>query len=93
LYDGDLEGLARKLAPFKLVRMALLNGRHIGDLELPAGVTVVEQEHGRLTLRVSRAEAPSLTAHLLHSLPVADLAVEDPPIEAVIDQIYQGGAA
>ena len=93
LYDGDLGGLAQKLAPFKLIRMALRNGRHSGDLELPAGATVVEREGGRLTLRVSRAEAPSLTAHLLHSLPVADLAVEDPPIEAVIDQIYQEGTA
>jgi ABC-2 type transport system ATP-binding protein len=93
LYDGKLEGLAQKLAPFKLVRLALPNGRHSGDLELPAGVTVVEQENGRLTLRVSRTEAPSLTAHLLHSLPVADLAVEDPPIETVIDQIYQEGTA
>ena len=73
--------------------MALLNGRSSDRLELPAGVTVVERESGRLTLRVSRADAPSLTAHLLHTLPVADLAVEDPPIEAVIDQIYQEGTA
>ena len=28
---------------------------------------------------------------LLGSLPVVDLTVEDPPIEAVIDQIYQEG--
>ena len=53
----------------------------------------MEQENGRLTLRVARAEAPALTAHLLNTLPVVDLAVEDPPIEAVIDQIYQEGGA
>jgi ABC-2 type transport system ATP-binding protein len=45
----------------------------------------------RLTLRAARSEAPALTARLLDTLPVADLSVEDPPIEAVIDQIYQGG--
>jgi len=28
---------------------------------------------------------------LLNTLPVADLSVKDPPIEAVIDQIYQEG--
>jgi ABC-type uncharacterized transport system ATPase subunit len=28
----------------------------------------------------------------LQRLPVADLTVEDPPLEAVIDQIYQEGA-
>ena len=40
-----------------------------------------------------RDEAPALTAHLLSTLPVADLTVEDPPIEAVIDQIYSGGCS
>jgi ABC-2 type transport system ATP-binding protein len=93
LYDGELKGLAERLAPFKLIRMALRNGQGHSGLELPPGVDVVEQDNGRLTLRVGRAEAPSLTAHLLNTLPVADLAVEDPPIEAVIDQIYQEGAA
>jgi ABC-2 type transport system ATP-binding protein len=95
LYDGELQGLAQRLAPFKLIRMALRHdhGTDSGDVELPPGVDIVERDNGRLTLRVGRSEAPALTAHLLNTLPVADLAVEDPPIEAVIDQIYQEGAA
>ncbi len=89
LYDGALQGLAQRLAPFKLIRMAL---RHTeNEPPLPAGVEVVARENGNLTLRVPRAAAPALTAQLLHTLPIADLAVEDPPIEAVIDQIYQDG--
>ena len=94
LYDGPLSGLAERLAPFKLVRMTLRNGRTAGGglSQLPGGVEVVEGQNGRLTLRVERAEAPSITAYLLNHLPVVDLAVEDPPIEAVIDQIYQEGA-
>jgi ABC-2 type transport system ATP-binding protein len=90
LYDGELSGLAERLAPFKLIRMSLRNG-HGDRLTLPDEVDVVERENGRLTLRVGRSDAPSVTAHLLHALPVADLSVEDPPIEAVIDQIYQEG--
>ncbi|NLF75362.1 MAG: ABC transporter, partial [Chloroflexi bacterium] len=35
---------------------------------------------------------PALTARLLSTLPVIDLAVEDPPVDAVIDQIYQEGS-
>ncbi len=89
LYDGELQGLAQRLAPFKLVRMAL---RHTEtEPVLPAAAEVVERENGNLTLRVPRADAPAITAQLLNTLPVADLAVEDPPIEAVIDQIYQNG--
>ncbi len=93
LYDGELNGLAERLAPFKLIRVTLHNGHADQDLQLPPGSDVIERENGRLTLRVQRADAPSITAHLLNRLPVADLAVEDPPIEAVIDQIYQEGAA
>ena len=91
LYDGELQGLARKLAPFKLIRVALASSQGEAEPGLPEGVDLVERENGRLTLRVARADAPALTAHLLASLPVADLAVEDPPIEAVIDQVYQEG--
>ena len=94
LYDGALSRLAERLAPFKLIRMSLGNGQagKGGDLALPAGVDVVARENGRVTLRVGRAAAPAVTAYLLNTLPVVDLSVEDPPIEAVIDQIYQGGS-
>jgi ABC-2 type transport system ATP-binding protein len=93
LYDGELSGLAERLAPFKLIRVAV--GADCVQppvaCDLPTDVDVIEQENGRLTLRVARAEAPQVTAYLLDTLPVADLSIEDPPIEAVIDQIYQGG--
>jgi ABC-2 type transport system ATP-binding protein len=92
LYDGELNGLAEQLAPFKLIRVALRNGhRERADLDLPPGADLVERENGRLALRVERAAAPTITAQLLKSLPVADLTVQDPPIEAVNDQIYQEG--
>lgn len=90
LYDGELSGLAQRMAPFKLVRVTL-GGEVNGDLPLPAGVEVIEREAGTFTLRAPRADAPAVTAHLLHNLPVADLTVEDPPIEAVIDQVYREG--
>jgi ABC-2 type transport system ATP-binding protein len=92
LYDGALKGLAERLAPFKLIRVALSNGAAWEGAELPSAAELVERSNGQRTLRVTRAQAPSVTAWLLNALPVADLAVEDPPIEAVIDQIYQEGA-
>ncbi len=91
LYDGELNGLAQRLAPFKLLRVSLREERTNGSLSLPPGVEVTEREPNRLTLRAPRADAPSLTSMLLQALPVADLTIEDPPIEAVIDQIYTEG--
>jgi ABC-2 type transport system ATP-binding protein len=123
LYDGELGGLARHLAPFKLVRLALrpeaghpppdldlppgvdLLSREDGSLtlrsqagdpltgfDLPPGVDLLSREDGGLTLRVPRSETAALTAHLLQTLPVIDLSVEDPPLEAVIDRVYQEGS-
>lgn len=91
LYEGTLNALAQRLAPFKLLRLTLENGRERSGLALPDGVEVLEQEDHRLTLRVKRERAPAVTAELLSGLAVADLTVEDPPLEAVIDQVYQEG--
>jgi ABC-2 type transport system ATP-binding protein len=90
IYDGDLKGLAKQLAPFKLLRINLQEDKVNGDYDLPNDVEVLERTPNNLTLRVPRLLAPTLTARLLNELPVADLTVEDPPIEAVIDQIYSG---
>jgi ABC-2 type transport system ATP-binding protein len=101
LYDGALTGLAQKLAPFKLIKVSLGNGHASAAspvhtegpqlVDLPEGVEMMSRENGQVTLRVSREAAPRVTSHLLNTLAVVDLSVEDPPIEAVIDQIYQDG--
>ena len=92
MYDGELNGLAQRLAPFKLLRVTLHQEGANGGPEMPGGVEITEQEGNRLTLRVPREEAPMLTAKVLQTLSVADLTVEDPPIEAVIDKIYTEAA-
>jgi ABC-2 type transport system ATP-binding protein len=93
LYDGELGSLAQKMAPFKLVRITLgaENGSFNRDIILPSGVEITNRENNLLTLRVRRTDAPAVTAQLLQTLPVSDLTVEDPPIEAVIDQVYMEG--
>ena len=91
LYDGALNQLATRLAPFKLIRVGLSNSHT--DIALPNGVELLQREDDHLQLRAARSDAPAIMAQLLSTLPVIDLVVEDPPIEAVIDQIYQEGAS
>jgi ABC-2 type transport system ATP-binding protein len=88
LYDGPLTELGDRLAPFKLIRLTLSSTI---DEELPIQAHVISRENNTMTLRVRRQEAPAATARLLSTLPILDLAVENPPLEAVIDQIYQEG--
>jgi len=42
-------------------------------------------------LEVRREEAAATSARLLAALPVADLSIEDPPIEEVIRQAFAQG--
>ena len=51
---------------------------------------VVASEGSRHTLRVPKVDTPQVTARLLADLPIADLTVEDPPIEDVIEQVFAG---
>lgn len=92
LYDGDLAQLGEQLAPFKLVRLTLNMDNPLAALReyLPADVEVLTGDNGEVLIRVERRQASQLTATLLNTFPVVDLSIENPPIEAVIDQIYQG---
>ncbi len=93
LYDGNLQALAHKLAPHKLLRI-LLEDTYVeqhGSPVLPAQATIVEHEGSSWTLRVHSSEVTNTASYLLNTFPILDLSIEDPPIETVIDTIYQGG--
>jgi ABC-type uncharacterized transport system ATPase subunit len=89
-YDGPLERLAARLSPYKLLRVTV-PGAGRDDFERVG--EVVETSGETWVLRVRRDDAARATADLLGRLSVADLAVEEPPLETVIDQAYRGLAA
>ena len=49
-----------------------------------------KREEAKVTLRVPRGKASATVARILKELPVVDLTVQDPPIEEIIDQVFQG---
>jgi ABC-2 type transport system ATP-binding protein len=87
LYDGGLEELVERMAPFKLIEIDL--ERETEGLDLSRFGELIRREGQKLVLRVPKAETPAATARLLAELPVLDLSVEDPPIEEVIDRVFQ----
>ncbi len=92
LYDGQLSKLSTRLAPYKLLRITLSSLTwNAAEEKLPAGAEILEQQENVLSIRIPRAGAAELTAEMLHRFPVADISVEDPPLEAVIDKVYQAG--
>ncbi len=51
---------------------------------------VLARESRKVTLRVDKEQAASITSRLLAELPVLDLTIEDPPIEDVIQRVFSG---
>ena len=50
-------------------------------------------DDGKASIRVGRGLAPDVASRLLRDLPVADLTIEDPPIEDVIESVFAGAKA
>ena len=88
LYDGELARLGAQFDATKTIGVTLKDGE--GDLS--AYGEVISSEDGRVTLRVSRADAPEVATRLLRDLAVADLTIEDPPIEDVIERVFASGS-
>jgi ABC-2 type transport system ATP-binding protein len=83
-YDGPLVELSARLSPYKLIRISAQD-------DPSAFGEVIEKSDGQWVLRVPRDEVAGTTARLLQALEVVDLAVEEPPLENVIDQAYREG--
>ena len=88
LYDGALADLAERMAPYKRISVTLHTPLVSRDLS-PYGEVASSDEY-RATLHVARAVAPDRTARLVRDLgdDLADISVEDPPIEEVIDRVF-----
>jgi ABC-2 type transport system ATP-binding protein len=87
LYDGELAKLGTRFDATKTIGVTLKEGA----VDLSAYGEVLSSDDGRVTLRVSRADAPEVATRLLRNLPVADLTIEDPPIEDVIERVFASG--
>ncbi|HET9984086.1 MAG TPA: ATP-binding cassette domain-containing protein [Longimicrobiales bacterium] len=90
LYDGELRTLVARIARTKRIELVLGPGVTPERLAAFGDVRVFRPPNA--TLEVPRDEAPRISARLLAALPVADLSIEDPPIEEVIRQAFEGGA-
>jgi ABC-2 type transport system ATP-binding protein len=89
IHDGDLKSLIKTMDPDKRVSFTLTSPAD--DEALKKLGTVLVREGDRITLRVTERELPQVVGHLLGPLKVADLAIEDPPLEDILRTMF--GAA
>lgn len=88
MYDGAIAELAMTVEPYKLLRVTV--GPDVKPNWSAFG-EVLEESEGSAVLRVRREDVPAMTGKLLAELSVADLSVEEPPLERVMDQVYRKG--
>jgi ABC-2 type transport system ATP-binding protein len=86
-YDGGIGDLSRRIAPFKLIGVALRDNVK-SDLGRYGSLVAGEDGDGKELLQVPADEVAAITARLLSELPVQDLTIEDPPIEDVIERAF-----
>src|SRR6266516_1413580 len=89
LYDGALEALVARIARTKRIELVLADG--VTAEALAAFGAVKEFRFPNAVLEVPREDAAATSARLLAALPVADLSIEDPPIEDVIRVAFARG--
>ncbi|NEP83720.1 MAG: ATP-binding cassette domain-containing protein [Okeania sp. SIO3B3] len=95
IYDGSLDGLLDRFAPYREVQIELLNPvstdvdsfeqnlSNYGEVEMLEGQSI--------HLLVRRENLTATVAQILAELEVQDLTVTDPPIEEVIGRVFRAG--
>ena len=86
-YDGGINDLSRRIAPFKLIGV-LLAGSNGPDLT-PYGEPVQNEEDAeKAYIQVKAEDVTTVTSRMLAELPIADISISDPPIENVIERAF-----
>lgn len=90
MYDGDLAEIKDKYGKDRVLIIDL-EGERI-DLSIP-GVELIKQQGNRRWLRFNRDEigASNLINQISEQYEIKDLSIQDPEIEVIIRNIYEGG--
>ncbi|HLA08473.1 MAG TPA: ATP-binding cassette domain-containing protein [Anaerolineales bacterium] len=86
-YDGGINDLSRRIAPFKLigVRLAESNSQDLSGYGTPVQN---EEDAEKSYIQVKAEDVTLVTSRMLSDLPIHDITITDPPIEDVIERAF-----
>jgi ABC-2 type transport system ATP-binding protein len=91
IYDGGLNQLLERFAPCREITVELSQARSPSELQTYGSLGNVEGRVARFI--VPQEKLTQTITRILADLEVVDLTVTEPPIEAVIGQVFRAGAA
>ena len=89
IYDGSLEELLERFAPYREVKVELANPVSTDQLANYGDIQSIEGQEVRFL--VKREQLTTTITKILAQLEVIDLNVTEPPIEQVIGRLFQTG--
>ncbi|MDB9314851.1 ATP-binding cassette domain-containing protein [Spirulina sp. CS-785/01] len=89
IYDGSLEALLERFAPYREVKVELAESLSREKLEPFGEIEAIEGRDVRFIVR--REQLTQTVEELLAKLKILDLSVNDPPIEEVIGRLFAQG--
>jgi ABC-2 type transport system ATP-binding protein len=90
IYDGDLKALVRRVRPDK--RLTLRLSAPIDRAILEEISPVVSYQDGHVVFAVPRERLNATVQKVLATLSIVDLAVEDPPLEEVMRELFKSNS-
>jgi ABC-2 type transport system ATP-binding protein len=90
IYDGLLSGIIERFGGQKIVRLQMAPGASMPRAEELDGMAqLMEAKPPVASLRVDRTRVPQVLGTLLDRFALADVSVEDPPLEEVIGEVFR----
>ena len=89
MYDGSLEALLERFAPYREVKVEL--ARALPESKLAEYGEIEALEGQEVRFLVQREKLTATIARILAQLEVLDLSVTDPPLEGVIGRLFRTG--
>jgi ABC-2 type transport system ATP-binding protein len=89
VYDGILNDLLERFAPYREVKLELSESLTAEQLAIYG--EIVELTDYQVRLSIDRRYLTDTVAKILAELPVTDLAITDPPVEEIIGKVFDRG--
>jgi len=91
VYDGPLSGIVERFGQSKVIRLEFAEGQVPDDLGRFG--EVVRRNGPSADLKVGRARVAEVLGAILDRHAVADVVVQDPPLEQMIARVFEEGRA